>query len=80
MTVAASSLDEAAALAVAEFKRSGFAIASIGSATRLKIAVEPPALAYEVSVAKLQAWLDAGGKSPREQALRVRLRQLLGRR
>ena len=79
VTVSASSLYEAAALAVAEFKKSGFAFASIGPAIRLTVAVEPPATTHELSVGKLQAWLDTNGKSPREQATKVTLRQILGR-
>jgi hypothetical protein len=30
-------------------------------------------------VGKLQSWLDTNGKTPREQATKVTLRQLLGR-
>jgi hypothetical protein len=40
VTVSASSLYEAAVLGIAGFKKSGFAFASIGPATRLTIAVE----------------------------------------
>ena len=79
VTVCASSVYEAAALAIAEFKRSGFALISVGAATRLTIAVDPPSTIHEVSVAKLQSWLDTNGKTPREQAKKVTLRQLLGR-
>jgi hypothetical protein len=79
VTVSTSSLFEAAALGIAEFKRSGFAFTSIGPATRLKIAVEPPAATHEVSVAKLQSWLNTNGKTPREQARKVTLRQILER-
>jgi hypothetical protein len=79
VTVSASSLYEAAVLGIAEFKKSGFAFANIGPATRLKISVEPPAITHELSVGKLQAWLDTNGKTPREQATKVTLRQLLGR-
>lgn len=78
VTVSASSLYEAAALGIAEFKRSGFAFTNIGPATRLTISVEPPAMTHQLSVAKLQAWLDTNGKTPREQARKVTLRQLLG--
>jgi hypothetical protein len=42
--------------------------AGIGPATRLTIAVEPPATMHELSIGTLQAWLDTNGKSPREQA------------
>jgi hypothetical protein len=79
VSVSASSLYEAAALALAEFKRSGFALATVGPGTRLKIAVDAPSTSHEVSVARLQSWLDTNGKTPREQASKVTLRQLLGR-
>jgi hypothetical protein len=77
VSLAASSLYEAAALALAEFKRSGFALAAVGPGTRLRIDVEAPTTAHEISVAKLQSWLDSSGKTPREQAVKVRLRQAL---
>ena len=79
VTVSASSLYEAAVLGIVELKRSGFAFATVGPATRLRISVEPPATTHELSVAKLQTWLDTNGKTPREQATKVTLRQLLGR-
>lgn len=77
--VAAGSLFEAAALALAEFKRTGFAIAQVGPATRLTVAVEPPATTHELSVGKFESWLNTSGRTPREQAQKVTLRQLLGR-
>jgi hypothetical protein len=77
VSLAASSLYEAAALALAEFKRSGFALAVVGPATRLRIDVEAPTTTHEISVGKLQSWLDSSGKTPREQAVKVRLRQSL---
>jgi hypothetical protein len=79
VTVSASSLYEAAALALAEFKRSGFAFGGVGPGTRLKISVEAPATTHELTVARFQAWLEASGKTPREQAKKVTLRQLLAR-
>ncbi len=79
VSVSASSLYEAAALAIVEFKRNGFAIATVGPATRLSVAVEPPSTVHELPVAKLRAWLDSSGKTPREQAKKVTLRQMLER-
>jgi hypothetical protein len=78
VTVSASSLYEAAALGIAEFKKNGFAFTSIGPATRLKISVEPPATTHELSVGKLQAWLDTNGKTSREQATKITLRRSSG--
>lgn len=68
---------EVAVLALAEFWRCGFADATFGPATRLTIRVKQPETEHTVSVAKLQAWLDGGGKSPNEQALKSRLRSVL---
>jgi hypothetical protein len=79
VTVSASSLYEAAILGIAEFKKSGFAFGGISGATRIKIAVEPPAITHELTVAKVQAWLETNGKTPREQAKKVTLRQVLSR-
>jgi len=79
VSVSASTLYEAAALALVEFKKSGFALVEVGSATRLKVVVEAPTTTHELTVGKLQAWLDSNGKSPREQALKVTIRQALGR-
>src|SRR5690348_16814424 len=57
--VTASSMYEAAVLGLAELKRCGFAMAIAGPATRLTVMVEAPATTHELSVARLQAWLDA---------------------
>src|SRR5215471_7409163 len=79
VSVSASSLYEAAALALAEFEKCGFAMMIAGPGTRLTVAVEAPTTAHVLTVAKLQSWLDTNGKTPREQAVKVTLRQLLGR-
>jgi hypothetical protein len=65
-------------LAVAEFRRCDFADATLGPATRLTVSVEAPATTHQLTFAKLSAWLDGGGKSPNEQALKVRLRERWG--
>jgi hypothetical protein len=64
---------------VAEYKRTSFARTDPGLATKLTVAVEAPTTSHELPVAKLQAWLDTNGKTPREQAVKVTLRQILGR-
>jgi hypothetical protein len=79
VSVSASSLYEAAARALADFEKSGFAMIIAGPGTRLTVAVETPTTTHELTVAKLQSWLDTNGKTPREQAAKVMLRQLLGR-
>src|SRR5258708_39440252 len=46
--------------------------------TALTVTVKAPATSHEVRVSKIEAWLQSGGRSPNEQALKVRLRELLG--
>jgi hypothetical protein len=53
--------------------------AAPGPATRLTVVVEVPGTAHEVPMPKLKAWLEGNGKSPAEQALKVRLRESLRR-
>lgn len=74
--VVASSLFEAAAMALARFRRAGLSESAFCPATRLKIAARPPANARAVTLARVQARLDSNGKSPSEQALKARLRDL----
>ena len=50
---------------------------TFGSATLLTIRVKQPETKHTVSVGKLQTWVDGGGKSPNEQVLKSRLRELL---
>jgi hypothetical protein len=45
----------------------------------LTITVEGPTTSHEMQVAKLDWWLATNGKTPRDQAMKVTLRQLLGR-
>ena len=79
VNVSAGSLFEAAALAVAEFRRCGFADAAPGCGTMLDVAVQSPSMAHSLRVSTLDGWLRASGKSPAEQALKVRLREEMGR-
>lgn len=77
--VSAALLFEAAALAVAQFRRCGFVDAALGPGTSLAVAVQQPATTHTLRLARLDAWLNSSGKSPAEQALKVRLKQELGR-
>ena len=74
--VAASTLYEAATLAIAEFRRCGFTENAPGPATRLAVTVKAPATSHEVQWGKVEVWLQSAGK-PNEQALKGRLRELL---
>jgi hypothetical protein len=74
--VSAASLYEAAVMGMAEFRRCGFADATFGPATRLKIRVKGPEAEHTVAVAKVRA---AGGwaRSPIERLEKNRLKELL---
>src|SRR5882762_4245873 len=74
--VTASTLYEAAVLAMAEFRRCGFTANAPGPATRLMVTVKMPTTSHEVQVGKIEAWLQSAGK-PNEQGMKGRLRELL---
>jgi hypothetical protein len=42
------------------------------------VTVKAPATSHEVRLSKIEAWLQSGGKSPNETAMKNRLRELLG--
>lgn len=50
---------------------------SAGLVTELEIKVSMPAVTHTVSARRLQDWLECSGMTPREQALKHRLRQIL---
>ena len=77
--VAAGSLYEAAALAVAEFRQSGFVHSEPGAASKLVVTVEAPTTTHELPLRRLETWLTSSPKSPAEQLLKQRLRELVGR-
>jgi hypothetical protein len=67
VTVSSSSLYEAAILGIAEFKKSGFAFGGINGGTKIKISVQPPAITHELTVAKVQSWLETNGRRKRSR-------------
>lgn len=75
--VVASTLYEAAVIALKEFRSCSFTEASAGKATKLSVAVSGPAEAHEISVGQVESWLRSGARSPREQSMKVRLNELL---
>ena len=75
--MSAASLYEAAALALAEFRKHGFADTTFGPATKLTVKIQEREMAHTVSVSRLKSWLDGVGKSPGEHALKSKLRQLV---
>jgi hypothetical protein len=44
----------------------------------LAVKVKAPETEHVISVGKLNAWLDGGGKSPNEQVTKQRLKAMLG--
>ena len=45
--------------------------------TRLRVTVKQPEAVHEVQFAKLQEWLYGGARSPNEQIVKMRLREVL---
>ena len=73
--VTAGSLFEAAALALATFRQSGL---SPRPDHTFAVALKAPAIArHELQVKRLESWLASNGKTPKEQALKARLRRLV---
>ena len=68
--VVASSLYEAAVLALKEFRSCSFTEVSAGKGTRLHVAVRPPADSHEITVGQVESWLKS-----REDRLGSRLRR-----
>ena len=62
----------------AEFRCCDFADVRLGSATQLRVEVKSPATTHEISVGKLQRWLESASKNPSEQVAKNRLRNLAG--
>jgi hypothetical protein len=77
LEVVASSLYEAAVLAIKEFRSCSFTEVSAGKGTRLYVAVRPPAESHEITVGQVESWLQSSGKSPREQATKIKLAEIL---
>ena len=59
--IRASKADNAAALAIAEFRRCGLTANAPRPATRLTVAVKVSATSHEVRLSKIEAWLESGG-------------------
>ncbi len=79
--VSAETLYEAAALGLKEFRASEFAEETApGVATRVTVTVKQEEARHEVGVRQLEEWIAGAGKSPREQALKRRLREALSAR
>ena len=77
--VAAESLYEAAALALAEFRSSPMLNGNLpGPATTFTIAVKGPSTEHAVCLNRLFTWLRSSGKTPKEEATKSAYRGLAG--
>ncbi len=77
--VTAESLFEAAASALAVFKKDGWTD-PLGAATRLEVEVREPSAKHTVTVMQIQRWLQGATPSPAERVKKDKLRELLARR
>jgi hypothetical protein len=73
----AESLYEAAVEAMAAFKNSMLIDTRMPPGARLTIRVKVPEEEHTVTVEKVMAWLEGGGKSPSELVKKTRLRERL---
>ena len=64
---------EAAALALHIFENAG---TPPGPVAHLDIAAQAPVVNHSVSIQRVRDWLSCSGKTPKEQALKSRLREL----
>ena len=64
---------EAAVLALHAFQSAGM---PPGPGARFEIAAQTPVVNHSVSVQRVRDWLTSNGKTPKEQALKSRLREL----
>ena len=73
--VSASSLYEAAVLGLKAFEQTGWSDHPVGE---MEIVAKSPAVKHRVPVVKVTNWLRSAG-SPKDVALKTRLRAILGR-
>ncbi len=75
--VTAQSLFEAAVLAIKAFRAAEWIESGPGSGTVLEISVLQPVARHRIPLRRITAWLEANGRTPKEQANKQRLRELL---
>jgi hypothetical protein len=76
--VVAGGLHEAAALGLRALE-SGHWLDAVGPGTKIHVeGINPPAVRF-LMVGQLKSWLDGGGGSPSEAAMKLRLKRMLAR-
>ncbi len=78
--VTAQSLFEAAALAIKAFRAAEWMQSGPASGAVLEVSVLHPIAKHRIPLRTLMAWLEANGRTPKEQANKQRLRELLENR
>jgi hypothetical protein len=74
--VTAGSLYEAACVALYQFRRREWSRKALLETTTLQVEVWQAPMVYKVSVDRLEKWLARGRSSPREVALRHKIRSM----
>jgi len=74
VVVQADSLFEAAALALARFRGAELVV---GPAAMFEVTVSEPVITHAIRMARVRDWLGSGGRTPKEQAVKSRLREML---
>lgn len=76
--VSAESLFEAAAQAIAIFRKAPW-MDEVGPATRLEVEVRNPSVRHAVTVMQIEKWVEAGRNAPAETVRRKKVADLLRR-
>jgi hypothetical protein len=72
--VQADSLFEAAGIALARFRGAELVV---GPAAILEVAASEPIITHAIRLARLRDWLGSAGRTPKEQAVKTRIRGML---
>lgn len=75
--VTAASLYEAALVALGQFRRDDWSREAAFEMGTLQVEVWEPPTVHKISIATVERWLQRAGGSPREVALRHRIRERL---
>jgi hypothetical protein len=77
VVVTATTLYEAVALGVGAFREQGLLVeCHVGTATEISVEVRAPAVLHTISLAPLERWIEAAGRSPKERLAKERVREM----
>jgi hypothetical protein len=75
VTVSADSLFEACIRALSAFQKSG--LDTPGRISELTVKVSQPSTSHTIRLSTALRWLENSGRSPKEQSLKVKLREIV---